>query len=68
MLQKMNKNCPFAGPLFVGPVFGRTCLNPPPPAASQHCVTPTRVTNNASCNWVNLMQVSSVQFGAVNTA
>ena len=32
-------------------------------------VTPTRVTNNASCNWVNLVQVSSVQFGtaAVNT-
>ena len=23
-------------------------------------VTPTRVTNNASCNWVNLVQVSSV--------
>ena len=33
-------------------------------------VTLTRVTNNASCNWVNLVQVSSVQFVccAVNTA
>jgi len=28
-------------------------------------VTLTRVTNNASCNWVNFVQVSSVQF--VNT-
>ena len=26
-------------------------------------VTLTRMTNNASCNWVNLLQVSSVQFG-----
>ena len=25
-------------------------------------VTLTRVTNNASCNWVNLVQVSSIQF------
>ena len=24
----------------------------------------TRVTNNASCNWVNLLQVSSVQFNS----
>ena len=33
-------------------------------------VTLTRVTNSASCNWVNLVQVSSVQFSssAVNTA
>ena len=32
--------------------------------------TLTRVTNNASCNWVNLVQVSSVQFSSatVNTA
>jgi len=28
-------------------------------------VTPTRLTNNASCNWVNLVQVSSVQFSSV---
>ena len=28
-------------------------------------VTLTRVTNNASCNWVNLVQVSSVQFHVV---
>ena len=26
-------------------------------------VTSTSVINNASCNWVNLVQVSSVQFG-----
>ena len=26
-------------------------------------VTLTRVTNNASCNWVNSVRVSSVQFG-----
>ena len=25
-------------------------------------VTVTRVTNNASCNWVNMVQVGSVQF------
>jgi len=25
-------------------------------------VTLTRVANNASCNWVNLVQVNSVQF------
>jgi len=33
-------------------------------------VTLTRVTNDASCNWVNLVQVSSVQFtsAAVNSA
>ena len=33
-------------------------------------MTPTRVTSNASCNWVNLVQSSSVQFSlsAVNTA
>ena len=31
-------------------------------------VTLTRVTNNASSNWVNLVQVSSVQFDAMNTA
>ena len=33
-------------------------------------VTLTRVTNNASCNWVSLVQVRSVQFSssAVNTA
>ena len=31
-------------------------------------VTSTRVANKALCNWVNLVQVSSVQFGAVNTA
>ena len=32
--------------------------------------TLTRVTNNASCNWVNLLQVSSVRFGscAVNSS
>ena len=33
-------------------------------------VTLTRVTNKASCNWVNLVQLSSVQFSlsGVNTA
>ena len=33
-------------------------------------VTLTLVTNNASCNWVSLVHVSSVQFSssAVNTA
>ena len=35
-------------------------------------VTLTRVTNNASCNWVNLVQVRSVQFSSptfgVNTS
>ena len=33
-------------------------------------VTLTRVTNNASCNWVNLVHLRSVQFvwHAVNTA
>jgi len=33
-------------------------------------MTLTRVTNNASCNWVNSVQVRSVQFSsaAVNTA
>ena len=30
-------------------------------------VTPTRVTNDAACNWVNFVQVRSVQ-SAVNTA
>jgi len=32
--------------------------------------TLTRVTNNASCNWINLLQVSSVRFGscAVNSS
>jgi len=33
-------------------------------------VTPTRVTNNASSNWVSLVQVSSVEFSsaAVNSS
>jgi len=31
------------------------------PSVSLVYATP-RVTNNASCNWVNLMQVSSVRF------
>jgi len=33
-------------------------------------VTLTRVTNNASCNWVSLVQVNSVQLSSsgVNTA
>ena len=29
-----------------------------------NCVTLTRVTNNASCNWVNSAQVGSVQFSS----
>jgi len=30
-------------------------------SAANQVVTLTRVTNDASCNWVNLLQVSSVQ-------
>jgi len=33
--------------------------------AAINFVTLTRVTNSASCNWVNLVQVSSVQFSSV---
>ena len=46
---KNEKNCPFVGPLFVGPLFGRTCwtcLNPPLQVGkhtiqtSKHCRAP----------------------------
>jgi len=50
------------------PVCELQFVNCSPTAALQpiNLVTLTLVTNNASCNWVNLVQVSSVQFGDVD--